>query len=236
LGWFYSRGEALVTWCAPRKVRSQNNDHGWGWWCPTDFLMNSFETGDPRMEATIIDAEDTLLTDSYGWVTPNFDELFDGTGLNKNSHKYECSPEEVIVGPSNWPMGPINLKVIRIADVYLWAAEAYLEMGQAAEGLPFINAVRTRARNSGTSGVPADLSVAEFTHDALVNERLHELSMEGHRFFDLVRWRLANEYLDHTLADGDQIEFVEGMHEFYPLPSQEVLSSGGALEQYQGWN
>jgi starch-binding outer membrane protein, SusD/RagB family len=121
LGWFYSRGEALVTWCAPRKVHNAagggNLDHGWGWWCPTNFLMNSFETGDPRMEATILDADDSLLSDVYGWVTPNFNDLIDGTGLDKNSHKYECAPEEVVVGPSNWPMGPINLKMIRIADV-----------------------------------------------------------------------------------------------------------------------
>jgi hypothetical protein len=60
--------------------------------------------------------------------------------------------------------------------------------------------------------------------------------VKGYPFFDLVRWSLPNEYLEHTLADVDQIEFVEGIHEFYPLASQEVLSSGGTLEQYQDWN
>lgn len=237
LGWFISRGNALCTWCAPRVLETGDGgtlSFGWGWWCPTDFLDASFEDGDPREDYTILDVSDSVLHVTNGWLKPNFDDLEGGTGLTRNSHKYEVGPDEVEVGPSNWPMGPINLKVIRIADVYLMAAEAHLEDGNSTIALEYVNAVRTRARLSGNTGVPADLG--SVTLEDIVNERLYELSMEGHRFFDLVRWGLANQYLDHTLADGDQIEFVEGLHEFFPLPSQEILQSGGLLEQYPGWN
>ena len=237
LGWFYSRGEALVTWCAPYVVNLKNGStayHGWGWWCPSDFLVSQYETGDPRYKASVLEREDSLLT-SYGWVTPNFDELEFNTGNHRHSRKYECSPDEVIVGPSNWSMGPINIKMIRFADVMLWAAEAYFEMNNESKSLEYINLVRQRARNSGNdqNAVPP---LTSLTHDDIVHERLVELALEGHRFFDLVRWNLAEEYLNHTLIDGDQIEFKKGMHEFFPIPNQEILQSGGALEQYPGWN
>jgi hypothetical protein len=240
LGYFYSRGEGLVTWCAPRKIHDAegngNIDFGWGWWCPTDFLVNSYEENDPRENATVIDENDTILTQTYGWVTPNFDDLLAGTGCHRNSHKYEVSPDEQVVGPSNWPFGPIDVKLIRIADVYLWAAETLFEQGKISEALPYINAVRQRARNSGDdpSALP-DLTESTLTHDAIVNERLVELAMEGHRFFDLVRWRLANHYLDHTLSDGSHTEFIEGRHEFYPIPETQISLSGGSLVQYSGW-
>lgn len=239
LGAYVSRGQAFSSWCAPRQITLSNGsaaDFGWGWWCPTDFLENSFETGDPRKEQTIIDVNDTVLHVQYGWVHPNFDQLMLNSSLNKNSHKYEVSPSEVEVGPSNWPDGPNNIKVIRIADVNLWVAEAYLELNNKAAGLPYINAVRQRARNSGNDpNVLPDLTEATFTHEALENERLHELACEGHRFFDLVRWKLANKYLNHTLARGYQVIFLEGKHEFFPIPESEIILSEGALKQYPGW-
>ncbi len=236
LGWFYSRGEALVTWCAPYMINKKDGTsttHGWGWWCPSDFLVNQYEVGDPRYKATVLEEDDTLLT-SFGWVTPNFDELKYWTGNHRHSRKYECSPDEVLVGPGNWPMGPINIKMIRFADVLLWASEAYFEMNNQNKALEYINLVRQRARNSG-SDLNVLPSFTSLTHDDLVHERLVELACEGHRFFDLVRWNLAEKYLNHTLADGDHIEFRKGTNEFFPIPSQEIVQSGGVLEQYTGY-
>lgn len=237
LGWFYSRGTALVTWCAPRRLETPGGeiDHGWGWWAPSPQLIAAYDPDDPRKDLTVLDTTDLVLHNTYGWVKPNFDDLYDGTGNSANSHKYECSPEEVIVGPSNWPMGPINVKMIRIADVYLWAAEAYFEMGQTNNALPFINAVRQRARLSGDN--PDALpDLTTLTHEDIEHERLVELALEGHRFWDLIRWNLGDQYLNHTLADGDQIVYRPGIHEFFPLPDAEILQSGGALKQYPGWN
>ncbi len=237
LGWFQSRGTALTTWCAPRRLETPAGviDHGWGWWCASPQLIAEYEVDDPRQDLTILDATDSVLHNTHGWVTPNFDDLFAGTGNASNSHKYEAGPEEVIVGPGNWPMGPNNIRMIRIADVYLWAAEAYLEMGVPNTGLPFINAVRKRARESGDN--PAALpDLGSLTHTDIEHERMVELALEGHRFFDVIRWNLGSQYLNHTLADGDEITYTPGQHEFFPLPDGEILQSGGALEQYQGWN
>lgn len=243
-GWFDTRGTALIKWCAPRKVNRVKGeagdgvDLGWGWWCPTDFLYNQYEAGDPRREATILTANDSIncFPDKNGqivWAYPNFNILQDQTGLHMNTRKYECSYNEYWLNSKSWQDGPIDLKLIRLADVVLFAAEAAFESGNTADALIYINKVRTRARNSGNSGLPADLTA--ITHDDIVHERLVELAMEGHRFFDLVRWNLADKYLNHKLADGSDVVFEKGKHEFFPIPAKEVGLSGGVLEQNPGW-
>jgi hypothetical protein len=41
LGAYVSRGQAFTSWCAPRRIITPAGviDFGWGWWCPTDFLV-----------------------------------------------------------------------------------------------------------------------------------------------------------------------------------------------------
>jgi hypothetical protein len=70
----------------------------------------------------------------------------------------------------------------RLAEAYLIAAEASYELGngRAAE---FINAVRTRA------GVK---SLTTVSFDQIVHEYRVELAFEDHRYWDLKRWRMAD--------------------------------------------
>jgi hypothetical protein len=243
LGWFDSRGTALIRWCAPRKINistggADGADFGWGWWCPTDFLVNAYEPGDPRYKATVLEEGDTMLVVDAGdtvWVTPNFNILRDGTGLHRNQRKYECSPQEYWSVTGEWKEGPTNVKLIRFADVVLWASEAAMMTGNNDKALQYINMVRQRARNSGDDpNVLPDIT-GTVTLDHIVQERLVELAMEGHRFYDLVRWNLATQYLNHTLADGDPITFESPKNDFFPIPIGEIALSGNKLTQYPGW-
>jgi hypothetical protein len=63
-------------------------------------------------------------------------------------------------------------------------------------------------------------------------EQRLEFAMEGHRFFDLVRWGIAdqviNDYL--TVEQNRRVylkgaKFVKGKHEYFPIPAQEILNS-----------
>jgi len=237
--WFYTRGEALTYWCAPTTINIPSGGTvslGWGWWCPSDFLVSQYEEGDPRYDATILEEGDTFLT-TFGWITPNYTTLIEETGLHRYTRKFEASVDEFWGHTPSWQEGPVNIKLIRYADVVLFAAEAYLELNNQAKATEYINMVRKRARMSGPegdAGIPADL--ASVTHDDLVHERLIELAMEGHRFFDLIRWNLAGVYLtNHVCADGSVVNFEEGKHEFFPIPDEEVIQSGGLVEQYPKW-
>lgn len=244
LAWFYTRGSALTRWTAARQINplgvtGDGSGFGWGWLCPTAFLINSYEAGDPRMKATVLTDADSIncyqdnANGNLVWGHPSYNILFAGTGLNTGCRKYECSYDEYWLHSQTWQDGPIHVKLIRFADVILWAAEAAFESGYNTEALQYINMVRTRARMSGSGTVPADLTA--ITHDDIVHERLVELACEGHRFFDLVRWNLATQYLNTTLADGSPLIFESPKFDFFPIPAREVALTAGILKQYPGW-
>ena len=68
--------------------------------------------------------------------------------------------------------------ILRLADIYLVAAEALVLTSQASEALPYINAVRTRAGVAPLTAV---------TFDDVWKERRLELALEGDRWYDFVR-------------------------------------------------
>jgi hypothetical protein len=71
--------------------------------------------------------------------------------------------------------------------VLLFLAEALTEQGKAAEAVPYLNQVRTRAGLAAYSG--GDL------RDAIYRERRVELAFENKRWFDLVRTGRAVEVI-----------------------------------------
>jgi hypothetical protein len=238
LGWYNSRGESCTKWQAPREVgpgTTNGVDFGWGWEMPTRFLASAYEPGDPRYKATVLLRADSVQTKT-NWSHPNFNTIFANTGDSMYSRKYEAGSAEYWAKTGDYNSGPVDIKLIRYADVVLWAAEASFELGNndASTGsLYYINLVRTRARMSGNTGAPANL--VAITHDDIVHERLVELACEGHRFFDLVRWNLANKYLNTTLMDGTPVTFIPIKNDFFPIPEREIGLSGNNLKQYPGW-
>lgn len=153
-----------------------------------------------------------------------------------------------------------NTDIIRFADVLLWKAEALIELGRQNEALPIINEIRQRANNStamlkmndGTPssnykmdiykpGVNCDWT-QEFARQALRWERRLEFAMEGIRFYDLVRWGIAGDYINNYFAeektkreylkDG---QFTEGKHEYFAIPQNQIDFSKGLYQQNHGW-
>jgi starch-binding outer membrane protein, SusD/RagB family len=150
-----------------------------------------------------------------------------------------------------FPIFSKNTVLIRYADVLLWKAEALIELEREDEALPIINEIRARAANStarlgnfsiynmGTYAAFADQDEAR---RALQWERRLELGLEGHRFFDLVRWGIAKETLDEYLAVEETrkpyltaANFQAGKHEYMPIPQQQINLSGGLYQQLPGY-
>jgi len=98
-----------------------------------------------------------------------------------------------------------NWRIIRYADVLLMQAEALNNQGKTDEALALINQVRERADVEILEG----LSQTE-TVKAIIDERVLELTGEGHRYFDLVRWGLANDYLGVESLHGDHPKSLSG--------------------------
>jgi hypothetical protein len=80
-----------------------------------------------------------------------------------------------------------DFQVFRLGEMYLNKAEAAFYLGLDGEALTLMNRIRERA------GMPPK---AAFTVEDYQNERLVELSWENHSFWDLRRWRIAEEVLD----------------------------------------
>ncbi|UCH13110.1 MAG: RagB/SusD family nutrient uptake outer membrane protein, partial [Bacteroidales bacterium] len=220
VGWNTYGGNYINVFTTVRDFYYNDNSYwtdGWGFNCPTDTLLQEFEAGDPRLPVTIAQEGDSIyLNMDAGLAWYKID--FSSTPTGMSCRKFECSPPEFWDIVINVFQGPMNIPVIRFADVILMTAEAALESGNSQLALEYLNMVRTRARNSGNTGVPADL--VTITLDDIIHERTVELALEGHRFFDLVRWGLAEEYLDglYVKAHDKTATFEAGIDEFYPIP------------------
>ena len=87
-----------------------------------------------------------------------------------------------------------NPRILRLADVKLLAAEAYLQTGQEPKAREQVNDIRRRAR-SNVSDIPADYTSA-ITMQEIMDERVLELGGEDDiRITDLKRWHVAG-YID----------------------------------------
>ena len=207
-------------------VRGSPN-RGWGFNRPTIDLRNSFEEGDPRLNGTIIDLGETIdgiliLGDG---TTP--DVTVDD---QNNVIETECYNQKVwYPGTNTITQWGHNRRLIRYADVLLMAAEALNENDKPDEALLYLNQVRSRAREGNNSILP-DITETDKValRDIIFEERRHELAMEGHRFWDLVRTGKAPSVLG-------PLGFVTGKHELLPIPQNEIDISQGTLEQNPNW-
>jgi hypothetical protein len=194
------------------------NDLGWGFCNPTLDLINAYETGDVRKDATILTIDNsgthkgTILWD--GFRVPSKDSV---QNLYYNYKAYCSATKEIYVNPDDKDR-PKNIKILRYADVLLMNAEAAIHVGEDAN-TP-LNLVRDRA---GLTAVTA-------TIDAIWKERRVELAMEHDRFWDLVRQGRASQVM---IAAGKN--FVAGKHELLPIPNSQIQLSGGKLIQNNGY-
>ena len=93
---------------------------------------------------------------------------------------------------------------IRLAEIYLNAGEAAFELN-IPDAKDYINKVREYH-----GGFQAN-SISTLTNDIIRNERRVELAFEGHRYFDLKRWRIADQ-----VWNGDDNNPIAVVHGLYP--------------------
>ena len=181
---------------------------------PTQDLYDVFEDDDIRREATILDLADFISKQPK----PDEIDFFQAAGhTGYYNHKYIKRKGEIGL-PDNDLTSPLNLIVIRFSDVLLMAAEAHMRSVTKNESLAqtYLNRVRDRVKmpelNNGGDQLLEDIWA----------ERRLELSMEGQRFFDLVRTGKAA-----TEITG----FQTGKHEVFPIPQVEIDLAGGNWTQ-----
>lgn len=149
-----------------------------------------------------------------------------------------------------------NKIVLRYADVVLMRAEALIELNRANEALPLINRIRSRAQRSTTlTSYAPKPKVAlyedgvnciwnqEFARKALRWERRLEFAMEGSRFFDLVRWGIADQVINNYFTTESRRysflsmgHFAKNKAEYVPIPEKQISYVKGIYKQNPGYN
>jgi hypothetical protein len=106
----------------------------------------------------------------------------DETSANRMGSWYKYSGSVTLAGDKKTNNSTaVNIKVIRLSEVYLIAAEAALT-SNPAKAATYLNAIRKRSPNLA----PATAQTVSL--DMIADERSKELFGEGHRFFDMIRW------------------------------------------------
>lgn len=198
-------------------------DLGWGFNAPTKALVDFYEAGDPRKEATILYSGQN---DGYGKVVPPSPPLAQPYW---NRKVYTDPDRRQATGDTkaHW----LNVRLMRYADVLLMAAEAATELGGAAnitKASDYLELVRARARGGNNTLLPKVTTTDQAVlRDAIRKERRAEFALESERFYDLVRWGIAPAVLGPL---GYQEK-----NKYYPIPQSVIDKSGGVLKQNPDW-
>ena len=217
----------------------------------------STATVDPRLDHTVgIDGHvykyDNTKLFSNSWVRD--------PGVYGNFHTMRH--QQLATSGSYFKLGPFmgtakNEDILRYDDVILMQAEAYIELGQQNLALPLINLIRARAAAStgrlkkldGTFAskynckeYPATGWTQDYARKALQWERRMEFATEGPRFFDLVRWGIAESTLNGYIAKEkvrrtylSTAKFTAGRDEYLPIPQAEITFTNGLYKQNPGY-
>ncbi|SFH01567.1 RagB/SusD family nutrient uptake outer membrane protein [Pontibacter chinhatensis] len=198
-------------WAEVQGVRGQ---FGWGFVEPTEDLVNAYEEGDERLDATIL---------FRGETTPEGD-LINPNAPNPRYNQKAYVPS-FVTNECGYAKDQ-NVRILRFAEVLLMRAEASNELGDTQQALADLNRVRERAGLD-----PIESATQEELRNLIWHERRVELALEnGDRFFDLVRQGRAAEVLQ---AQGKQ--FQAGKNELMPIPQQQIILSNGTLTQNPGY-
>ncbi|RFM28467.1 RagB/SusD family nutrient uptake outer membrane protein [Deminuibacter soli] len=215
---------------------------------------------DPRIDWTIgrrgIPLHDWGNHPGSHWIR---DQASAGPFANKKNLYWQATAG-TYSDQSTWaPGSAINIHIIRYADVLLLWAETQAQLGNLSGALEHVNDVRKRAALpvnflktyadpanpmggfSGTNAANyviapyASFPSQDYALKAIRFERKLELACEGQRFFDLVRWGIAETTMNAYYAYEGQItgdlpggHFTAGKNEYFPIPQIQIDLVGKA--------
>ncbi|TDN95459.1 putative outer membrane starch-binding protein [Salegentibacter sp. 24] len=218
--------------------------------------VTALDPVDPRLDVTI---------GRPGIPYKDLDILYSADWARDLATYGEFSPKKRIVSANSsyhlevWPyVSALNYYIIRFGEVLLWRAEAAVEIGKLEEARALVNQIRSRAKNSayvqtlGGSQDAANYNIElynttwteqEQARGAVRLESRLELALEGHRFFNLVRWGIADEVIPDYLevektrrSHLSNASFNAGKNEYWPIPQAYIDGvEDGMVTQNSGY-
>jgi hypothetical protein len=124
--------------------------------------------------------------------------------------------------------------VIRLAEMYLIAAEAEQKIGKLDSAAYYLNVIRTRAAIPGHEAA-MQITGTQATLDFILDERARELAGEQLRWFDLKR---NNKLLDRVKAlNPDAAQYIKPFQTVRPIPQSQLdaVSNKSEFTQNDGY-
>ena len=212
-----SVGSAMNEFFGPRG-QNETPGSGYGFNVPDPDFVAGYEAGDTRKAASVWSPGDIYPDNA---VNP---AKMTGSPFGYSCKKWFVGKDATVT--TIWD-SPLNVPVLRLAEMYLIVAEA---VGPTAEGLEAINKVRRRAfglnYNNPSTAVDLTASTPNFTN-AVLRERKYELAFEFDRWFDMKRANTLYPTLtDHALIPRmtAQSAFLQGkLPNTHGTPTQNTL-------------
>lgn len=194
-------------------MRQGKKKNAMGWFMASDYFLNRL-------------GEDK---DDIRWSVMEEDEIAEDKGIDRKGSCLKYS-----LGDKEGSTTAVNIKVIRLSEIYLIAAEAALlksspDKKKAADYLQEIRKRSPKLEKATESNV---------TLDMILDERSKELFAEGHRFFDMMRCNKTVTFCDEMITASVTIPHREKTIDrtFYktilPIPEDEI-NANPALEKQQ---
>ncbi|MFZ4454950.1 MAG: RagB/SusD family nutrient uptake outer membrane protein [Bacteroidales bacterium] len=188
----FKGGGLWYTWLVGIDQSDPSSKYDWAKWCtPSRDLIKAFDDSKDvvRKAQTIVYA---TVTWSNHYPSNNYPFMY----------KYRSKFHSVIK--------------LRLADILLLKAEAYLGKNDNASATALVNTIRTRAKLT---------SLASVTIDDILSERRLELAFEGQRWFDLVRTDKVKSVMN-TLNQRDSgrlpMDLVNDNNILMPIPQPQI--------------
>jgi hypothetical protein len=232
------------------RTNPYKSDFGLSGDAKTNYAVDKTLAFDPRIDYTVgrrgVPYRDWGIMPGDAWIR---DPAYAGpfVGVKHMVEQSQFSTQTVAGGAY---ITGLNVNIIRLADVYLMAAECQVDAGALGLAMGLVNKVRARAAKLPgkiVDGGPAaaykvsqyaSFPSPEYALNAIRFERRLELAMEGHRFYDLVRWGIAKQVIEsYSGFEGTLLSAFSGItfddkDTYFPIPQQQIDRSQGALVQY----
>ena len=176
--------------------------------------------------ATTYVRPEALRTEVFFLASQQLNIFFEARPTDKRSTLVNFTNNDVGIEPDGRTekyRGEVNKDnpayIIRIAEMYLIAAEAKKLVGG---GLEVLNLLR---ENRGMDALTEiDVPDENTFLQVVLDERIAELNFEGHRLFDLARHQKIQEVLG-----------VDNNNSVFPIPKREILATNQTLVQNPGF-
>lgn len=206
---------------------------GWGWGPVNPTLWNSWDDADPRKLGSIINLGDA----NQGTGSYEADKGDHETGyFNKKYTTIQHDGGDGVKGMFYYLYDMVN------GDPFqLWAAQDFIYM-RYADVLLMHSEITNTDTGLNLVRARAGLAPVAYSLDAIKEERLHEFSFEGLRWFDILRWGDVNNAFDGSVNVRNSgvdatysVQYRPETKGLLPIPETEISLVGGVYEQNPGW-